>query len=217
MRRALICVTLLIALCSNRGVYRMALRSRKGVLVPAVPIPMCHLWSTDGYQFSISHFCYTVHVLFIHCLQVVKQDYGVYLNYNRHKEKSEILQCKFVHLEMPCRTTHLLTYIVMLNKENVHLFLNWWWHIHSVSLNLISVLQTICPKQLCMMRKGCLCCVFLHYETNSSHESFTHDLTVTYVSLKCCCLRFTVTSCHDMLLNLLQLPLYRQKFRKVNL
>lgn len=34
----------------------MALRSRKEVLVPTVPIPKCHLWSTDGYRRSISYF-----------------------------------------------------------------------------------------------------------------------------------------------------------------
>lgn len=108
MRRALICVTLLIALCSNRGVYRMALTSRKGVLVSTIPIPMCHLWSADGYQFSISYFCYTAHVLFMHCLQVVRQNCGTFLKYNRHKEESEFQHCKFVHSRMLCRRTQLL-------------------------------------------------------------------------------------------------------------
>lgn len=75
-----------------------------------------------------------------------------------------------------------VTYVLMLDKENVHLILNCRWHIHSVRLNLISILQRICPKQLCVMRKGCLCCVLLYYESNSSHKSFTCDLTVTRMS-----------------------------------
>lgn len=85
-----------------------------------------------------------------------------------------------------------VTYIVTPNKENVSLSQNCGWHIHSASLNLISVLQRMCPKQLRLMRKGCLCCVLLHYQCNSSHKSFTWDCSQTCVSLlvmpsKSCC------------------------------
>lgn len=65
-----------------------------------------------------------------------------------------------------------VTNIVTLNKENVSLSQNYRWHIHSAGLNLISLLQRMCLKQLCLIRKGCLCCVLLHYQYNSSHKSF---------------------------------------------
>lgn len=50
------------------------------------------------------------------------------------------------------------------------IFQNYRWHVHSASLNLISILQSVCLKQLCLMRKPCLCCVLFYYRCNSSHR-----------------------------------------------
>lgn len=149
MRRALICVTLLIDLCAKRGGYGMALRNRKEVLVSTVAIPMCHLWSTDGYLF---HSFVILHPL----CSAYRKGYLLTKAIDDCKEFSNRSLCVWKRF---AEWLNFVTYIVMLNKENVHLFLNCRWHIHSVSLNLISVLQSICPKQLCVMRKGCLCCV----------------------------------------------------------
>lgn len=107
MGRALICVTLLIAPRSNRGVYGKALRSRKEVLVSTVPIPMCHLWSTDGYLLPVSYFCYThtfIRLLYLHCLHRRRENYHSTCRKERKKRK----KLKFMHRRILCSMTQLL-------------------------------------------------------------------------------------------------------------
>lgn len=72
-------------------------------------------------------------------------------------------------MDMRCKRINIwVTLSCLIKKPSI--FQNYRWHIHSASLNLISILQNICLKQLCLMRKACLCCVLFYYRCNSSHR-----------------------------------------------
>lgn len=126
------------------------------------------------------------------------------------KEFSSLCVCIWNALQ---NDSTFVTCVVMLNKENVNLFLNYRWHIHSVTPNLITILQSVCPKQLCLMRKGCLCCVLLYYKCNSSHKiiyvGLFWDLCLSFVLLSMSYSHLLLQ--HDVRLHL---RLYRKRFKK---
>lgn len=153
MSPALISPTLLIAFCSNRAAYRMILESQDG-----------GVWDQDVESTILAGEFHLQSLEVINCVFSHSWDVQKLNPLNSIKSKN------ILHGDWA-----FVTNIVTLNKENVSLSQNYGWHIHSASLNLISLLQTICLKQLRLIRKGCLCCVLLHYQYNSSHKSFTWD------------------------------------------
>lgn len=103
-------------------------------------------------------------------------------------------------------------FLSLLIRKMSIFFTNCRRHVHSATLNLISTLQNLCLNQLCVMRKGCLSSVLLHYKSNSSHKSFTCDpcLSPWVLRIHCPLMVWHATKA-------IMFPCGRRMFREVNL
>lgn len=87
----------------------------------------------------------------------------------KYRKECGMFHSNFLHMDTPCKRINI--WVTLSHSiKNPSVFQNYRWHIHSASLNLISTLQSICLKQLCLMRNACLCCVLFYYRCNSSRR-----------------------------------------------